>query len=423
MSTLANNLAQIKPGVLFAGLDLGLDNLTVVVLDADGRRVDRFKSAHSRAGYQYLHQRFQRLVTRQAARSVLVGMEPTNYYWKQVATFLNHHQQPFRLVNPYTVNRHRDGDQLDRAKDDWRDGQAIAELLRTGKFTATQLRTGAYAELQVGYATYWRLCHDRGRQLTLLTNSLRQVFPEMQQVFRDLTGRTAQAVLRSLPAADHIRRLSWVEFLAQVRQAADCQRLAVSRLRQLHALAPHSIGLTEGLDSLCFDLRTSLASLNGLDRQIQALLTQLLQHFQALPEAPYLCSIEGLSPTLAMGVLAETGDLTGYASGKSLIKLAGTSPTPKQSGRVQRSRTPFSKHGRARLRWVVYWATLQLLSRNQAIAYHYRRLQTRPRQPLTKMEAVGACMNKLLWYVWSTGHHRVTYDPTRWQILDAPAVD
>ena len=37
MSTLANNLAQIKAGTLFAGLVLGLDNLTAVVLDAGGR--------------------------------------------------------------------------------------------------------------------------------------------------------------------------------------------------------------------------------------------------------------------------------------------------------------------------------------------------------------------------------------------------
>jgi len=34
---------------------------------------------------------------------------------------------------------------------------------------------------------------------------------------------------------------------------------------------------------------------------------------------------------------------------------------------------------------------------------------------LTKMEAVGACMNKLLWYVWHVGHHREFYDPEMWR--------
>jgi hypothetical protein len=60
------------------------------------------------------------------------------------------------------------------------------------------------------------------------------------------------------------------------------------------------------------------------------------------------------------------------------------------------------------------------LSRNDAIAHHYHELQTRVQHPLTKMEALGACMNKLLWYVWCTGHGRNWYDPDRWQTLGQP---
>jgi len=421
MTTIAKKLAQVKPGTLLAGFDLGLDSIAIVILDAGGQRMDRFKAPQSHDGYEYLRQRLLRVVEQQEASGILVGMEPTNYYWKQMGTYLNQQQMPFRLVNPYTVKRHREGDQLDKAKDDWRDAFMIADLLRTGKFNETLLRTGPYAELQIGYATYWRLRHDRGRQLTLLTNSVRQVFPELQQVFKDLTGQTAQAVLQSGPAAARIRARSWADFIAQVRSAADGQRLAVSRLRKLHGLAADSIGLTDGLDSLCFDLRSSLATLRLLDQQTDDLFALLLNHFWALPEAPYLCSIEGLGQAFALGILAETGDLACYTTGKSLIKLAGSQPTPKASGRFQRGKTPFSKQGRARLRLVLYWATLQALSRNAAIAYHYQRLQTRARNPLTKMEAIGACMNKLLWYVWCTGHDRDHYDPDRWQTLGEPA--
>ena len=143
---------------------------------------------------------------------------------------------------------------MDRAKDDWRDAFQIADLLPTGKFTETQLRAGAYAELQVGYATDWRLRLDRGRQLTRLTNSLRQLFPELSQVFKNLTGVTAQAV-RAGPAAAQIRVLSWPDFLSRVRAVATGQRLALSRLRQVYALAPNSIGLTQGVEALCWDVQ------------------------------------------------------------------------------------------------------------------------------------------------------------------------
>jgi transposase len=415
MTTVAKKLAQVKPGTLFAGLDLGLDSIAVAVLTDSGQRVDRFKVTASRDGYQALQERLQRVVTRQMASGVLLGLEPTNYYWKLVGTYLNQVALPFRLVNPYTVKRHREGDHLDRAKDDWRDAATIADLLRTGKFTETRLRTGGYAELQVGHAAYWRLRHDRGRQVTLLTNSLRQVFPEMSQVFKDLTCHTAHAVLQSLPAAAAIRTLSWPDFLAQVRVAAAGQRLAVSKLRQLYSLAATSIGVLDGLEALQFDVRTHLTTLTLLDHQAHDLLALLLRDFRALPEAPYLCSIEALSELFALGILAETGPLDDYGSGKDLIKLAGTQPTPNASGRYERQHTPFSKQGRGRLRFVLFWATLPLLKHNAAIAHQYHRLQTRAPHPLTKMEAIGACMNKLLWYVWHTGHAREKYDPDFWK--------
>lgn len=421
MTTAAKKLAQVKPGTLFAGLDLGLDSIAVAVLTDSGQRVDRFKVAASHEGYQDLQERLQRVVTRQAASGVLLGLEPTNYYWKLVGTYLNQVALPFRLVNPYTVKRHREGDHLDRAKDDDRDAAMIADLLRTGKFTETRLRTGGYAELQQGYATYWRLRHARARHVMLLTNSLRQVFPELQQVLKDLTSYTAQAVLASVPAAAVIRTLTWADFLARVRAAAQGHRLAVHKLRQLQALAQQSIGLTAGLDALSLDLRANLATITLLDQQVQALVVQLLPIFRMLPEAPYLCSIEGLPEWSALGILAETGPLSDYGSGKDLIKLAGTQPTPNASGRYQRSHTPFSKQGRGRLRLTLFWATLQLLKHNAAIAHHYHRLQARAVHPLTKMEAIGACMNKLLWYVWHTGHTQENYRPDFWKTAKSVA--
>jgi hypothetical protein len=58
---------------------------------------------------------------------------------------------------------------------------------------------------------------------------------------------------------------------------------------------------------------------------------------------------------------------------------------------------------------------LPLLKHNAAIAHQYQRLQTRAQHPLTKMEAIGVCMNKLLWYVWHTAHAQEKYDPDFWK--------
>jgi transposase len=192
----AKHLATIPADTLFAGIDLSLDDLIVVVLNAASDRLDRFRADNSAAGYEQLRQRLQRTIEKHQASGVWVGMEPTNYYWKQVGYDLERHQIPFRLVNALTVKRHREGDHLDRSKDDWRDAFTIADLLRNGKFTETQLPRGVYAELQAGYTAYQRLRRDRGRQSTLLITTVRQLFPEFEQVFKNISTGTASAVIR-----------------------------------------------------------------------------------------------------------------------------------------------------------------------------------------------------------------------------------
>jgi transposase len=413
----AKHLASIQPGTLFAGIDLSLDHLVVVVLNASSERLDRFRTANTAAGYAYLRQRLQRIIDKQHAPGVWVGMEPTNYYWKQVGYDLERHDVPFRLVNALTVKRHREGDQLDRSKDDWRDGFTIADLLRQGKFTETHLPHGVYAELQTGYTAYRRLRQDRGRQLTLLTNTVRQLLPEFEEVFKDLTGATAAAILAAGACPQQLRSQSEAEFVAQVRATFTGARLSLCQVHELYALAAGSQGFPDATTALQMMAQHQSATILLLDQQAEQLLEQLLTLFYTLPEAPYLLSMQGLAPSEAMSLVACTGDLRAYHSGRALIKLAGTQPTSDTSGRKTYSATPFSHQGRSELRTVLYFITLRLITRNEAIAYHYQRFTTRLTHPLPKMQAVGACMNKVLWYAWHVVKHREFYDAQRWQML------
>jgi len=414
----AKHLASLQPGTLFAGVDLGLDDSVVVVLTTTADRLDRFRSRNDAAGYAALRQRLQRLVEKHQAPGLLIGMEPTNYYWKQLGYDLERHQLPFRLVNALTVKRHREGDQLDRSKDDWRDAYTIADLLRQGKFTETRLPHGVYAELQAGYIAYQRLRRDRGRQATLLVNTVRQLFPEFGQVFKDVSGATAGAVITAGLLPHVISTYSEDLFLASVRSHYTGQHLRVRQVRQLYALAQDSYGCPEATTALCLMAQQQVEAIRLLDLQAKHLLDTLLTLFYTLPEAPYLLSIQGLTAPSALGLVAHTGDLTQYPHGGALIKLAGTQPTPNTSGRKTYSPTPFSHQGRSGLRTVTYFIALRLIRRNDALHYHYQRLTTRTEHPLPKMQAIGACMNKLLWYVWHVAKRRERYDCQRWRTLN-----
>ena len=411
--SLAKKLAQIKPGTLFVGVDLALERNVAVVLDTGARQLDRFGFPNERDGYEYLQRRVQDVCDRHQASGVLIGMEPTNYYWKLLSSYLEAPGLEYRLVNPYTVKKRREGDRLDRSRDDPRDAFTIADLLRTGKFTETQRQHGLYAELRGLVAHYHRLQGDIGRQKTLLRVTVGQLFPELSRVFQDLTGHTARAMLCQHASAHQVATLSLESFIAGVRADFQGSRLHLAKLRHAHRLAASSVGLKEEAHALQLIARLHLENLDVLQSQLKQVEQALVTTFMALPEAPYLLSVPGLGVITAATILAEIGDPSRYRRGRQLIKLAGTQPVPNTSGRKTRSATPMSGQGRPRLRTALYFACLRLVHRDEAFARSYQQLQQREKNPLTGMQALGVLMNKLLRILWALMRDQTYYDQAR----------
>ncbi len=407
-----NNVRGQEPGPqLYAGIDLALEKNVVVVLNASGQVVDRFAFGQEREGYGYLEERLEGVRQRQGAVGVEVGMEPTNYLWKLLAQELEAKGIVYHLVNAYTVKKHREGDQLDRSKDDRRDARGIAKLIRQGECTQTRLQEGAYAELREYATLYRQLRSAMRREKIILTGLVGQVFPEFFGVFRKATSETARAVLLSGVAAVEIRKSSLETFLANVRAVYAGRRLAIAKLRALYARAATSIGLTQGVAAIQFALRIHLRILTSLEQQCKQLRTAMCLCVSQVPEATYLLSVPGMTPVTAALFFAEIGDPKRYRSAAQWVKLAGTQPVPNRSGRKQRSRTPMSHQGRPHLRTLLYYAALQMLTRDPHFRQLHTHFQRRSTNPLTPMQSVGVLMNKLLHLWWALIHQHTFYQP------------
>jgi transposase len=341
----------------------------------------------------------------------MVGMEPTNYFWKLLAADLEKRQIVYRLVNPYTVKKHREGDQLDRSKDDPRDAFVIADLLRTGKYTETRLLHGQYAELRQYVTSRERLLRDIRRQKTLIDNIVGQLFPELGREFKDLTGKTALAMLSSHGAATVIQQLPLDVFITDVRSVFKGERLMVSKLARVHTLAGSSVGLKDGVEALQLALDHHIETLEHVQRQLEQVEEVLIEVFLAMPEAEYMLSVHSLGTITAATILSEIGDPSHFSQAKQLIKLAGTQPVPNTSGRKSSSKTPMSHKGRPRLRTALFFAVMRLVQFDDAFARQYQHLQTRDKNPLCKMQALGALMNKLLRVLWALMRQRTLYVP------------
>jgi transposase len=403
---------QDPSGTLHAGVDLALEKNVVVVINERAERLDHFSFPQDRGGYDYFLRRLEGLCQKHEAAKVVVAMEPTNYFWKLLARELEEKQLSYRLVNAYTVKKHREGDQLDRSKDDRRDAVQIAELSRNRKTTQTQLQKGAYEDLRQYATLYHQLMQSIRREKTILWGLVGQVFPEMVRAFKDLEGETYRALLMTCPAAATIHQMSMDAFLTQVRAAYSGKRLCVSKLKYVYQLATRSIGVTEGLQAIQLAIQVHLTQMQVFETQLGRVTGAMTARLFSLPEAPYLLSCPCLKPTSAALFLAEVGDPQRYQKAAQWVKLAGIQPTSKASGKKQRSRTPMSHQGRPRLRTLLYFSCLRMVQYDTRFAQLYAYLQRRQDNPLTKMQALGVLMNKLLHIWWALIHNQTFYNPS-----------
>ena len=411
-SNISRQIVQDQPGTLHVGVDLALEKNVAVVINEKGQRLDRISFPQDRGGYDYFLEHLEGLRQKHRAAGFVVAMEPSNFFWKLLAQELEQKRNSYRLVNAYTVKKHREGNQLDRSKDDRRDADQIAELSRSGHYTQTRLQKGAYEELRQYAALHDQLIQAVIREKNVLWGLVGQVFPELFQVFKDLSKETAQAVLSACVPAANIRKLSQDGFIAQVRTVYSGKKLCVSKLRHLHQLAITSIGVTEGLPAVQLAIQVHLAELQTLQHQLKRVVSAMTACLAPMPESPYLLSMKSFNSVSAALFLAEVGDPYRYHSSAQWVKLAGIQPAPNNSGKKQRSRTPMSHQGRPRLRTMLYYTCLRLVHQDEHFAQLYAHLQRRLNNPLTKMQALGVLMNKLLHILWALIHNQTFYNPS-----------
>jgi transposase len=183
-------------------------------------------------------------------------------------------------------------------------------------------------------------------------------------------------------------------------------------LKRVHQLATRSIGVTEGLRAIQLAIQVHLTQLQVFETQLEQVIGAMTARLFFLPEALYLLSCPCLKPTSAALFLAEVGDPQRYQKAAQWVKLAGIQPTLKASGKKQRSRTPMSHQGRPRLRTLLYFSCLRMVQYDARFAQLYSDLQRRKDNPLTKMQALGVLMNKLLHVWWALIQNQTFYNPS-----------
>jgi transposase len=381
----------------FAGVDIASEIHVVAVVDETDRvLVKASPIAEDANGYDKLWGLLG------SSADLLVAMEATGHYWKNLFAALVAHGYRVALLNPLRTRRFA-GEDLQRTKTDAIDALGIARFAAQKHPPATHLPDPATDELRELVRLRDRLTQDFGDRVRQLHRLVDLGFPEFTRYVKSLDSQLASTILHDYPTAAAFHGVS-AKRLAALRY--DGHHAVGSELADaLIAAAKRSVGHHHGepyrlqVRYACEDLDTLRRRLKQLDRDIDG---KLGQH----DVGSLLTSIDGIGPNTAARLIAELGNPADFRSPSALAAYVGVIPGLKQSGKRHSSRAAIAPIGNARLRAALWMPTLTAVRKNPWLHAHYQRLLARGKLPKV---ALVACMHKLLFAVYSVAKHRLPF--------------
>ncbi|MEP7191318.1 MAG: IS110 family transposase, partial [Actinomycetota bacterium] len=396
------------------GIDLADKKQMVVVTDHDSkvlaRRTFRCRAWDLGVALDWAAER----AARAGFAGATVSCEPTGHRWRVLGQLAESRGLPFVCVQPFMTSWARRSEDLTSDKTDEKDAVLIARL-------TAQLRCYVPEPLD---ETWGRLRHLGARREQLITESTSQVqqmrdllecvwpaaLDTAQYPFRSATWAAAMSVILERDGADlaRTRRRGLARFEAAVRREVTRRggvrpclrivRLLFAALTDPAGVIPHRPGALERVQLLLQDWREA----RRRQADTEARMTAVLDELQLTELAT---SITGLTALGAAAILAETGDLKRFATGRALVKHAGLAPRERLSGNFT-GRTKLTGQGRPGLRLAAWRAVWGAQRTNPVYDARYAYLTSREHNKLTPTQAqavLAAAILRQLHAVITTG--------------------
>ncbi len=383
----------------FVGIDIASEKHVVAVVDESGGVLVKATAFdEDKGGYAKL------LEIVGPGGEVLVAMEATGHYWKNLFAALVGNGFAVALLNPVRTSRFASED-LQRTKTDSIDAVSIARFAAQKRPPESRVPDAVTEELRELVRHRDRLVQDFGDRVRQLHRLVDLGFPEFRRHVRTLDSQLATAILREYPTAQAFLGLPWKR-LAKMKYDGQHQ-VGEKVAKSLVEAAKVSVGAHHGhayrlqVQHACEDLDILRRRIRKLDADIEG---KLAEH----EVGTLLTTIDGIGPGTAARLVAELGDPADYRDAGALAAYVGVVPGLKQSGKRAPSRAGLTPIGNARLRKALWMPTLTAVRRNPWLRAYHERLRSRGKLPKV---ALIASMRKLLVAVHSVARTRKPFVP------------
>jgi transposase len=368
----------------FAGIDIAAEKHFVAVLD-DERQVVVKPTAFTEdaAGHAKL------LEMLGPPGDLLIAMEATGHYWRNVFATLAAAGHTVALLNPLRTSRFA-GEDLQRTKTDAIDAVGIGRFAAEKRPVPTRLPDSATQELRELVRLRDRLMQELGDRVRQLHRAVDLGFPEFTRYVRTLDSELATAILHEYPTAEAFLGLPWKRLAKLCYDGR--HKVGEEIAKGLVDAAKVSVGRHHG-PAYRVQVRFACEDIDLLRRRLREIDADIERTLGEHEVGTLLTTIDGIGPTTAARLIAEFGDLSAFPNPAAMAAYVGCVPGLRQSGKRQATRAGLTPHGSARLRASLWMPTLTAVRKNAWLRVYYEGLRARGKLPKV---ALVAAMRKLL---------------------------
>lgn len=259
--------------------------------------------------------------------------EARGVYSRRLQAFLEENGYAYTQLNPLEAKKQLDS--LRVRKTDKIDAETLAISQFVLNRKPTYIQEEVYQELRDLSRFYQNLTEDIVRTKNRLHKVLQVTFPEMENILSTPTREQYWNLVMTFPYKDFVLELSKDEPLEGIRQSTS-KRISDKRVaylaQKLAALANQSYCAVKKNSPILEEVRYYAKELLRLSEQRQAVLEQMVELAQPLPEYEILLSIPGIAETTATSMIGELEDIRRFQSANQINAFIGIDLRHYESG-------------------------------------------------------------------------------------------
>jgi transposase len=249
------------------------------------------------------------------------------------------------------------------------------------------------------------LVEEKAATIIHLKEALSVLFPEFEEVFKQLDSAGSLALLTAFPGPDYVITAG-EERVGEVLSTASPHRLGMGMAKRIVEAARDTVGVTQKqpalgikISILASGIRNLQSTIHDLDRQITAL-------FNTIPCRPKGFPV-GRATSLA-AIIAEIGDVKRFPTLKKFLSHLGWCPQTFQTGGYRLEHPKMSHAGSRYVRKLIWMLSILAI---RTVPRYREYFQRRVLEGKAKMHILVAVGRKLLSVLYSMLKTGVDYDP------------